>query len=152
MAENAILYDSSKCSACKGCQVMCKQWNMLPSSLGKNTNEFTGTYQSMSALNGDTRLMITFDEKATDKGIEWAFMRKACFHCTDPACLPVCPKSAISKLDNGTVSSTAPSASAASTATPPARSKFPSIGRTSASPTSAPCATTVSAKDSSPPA
>jgi formate dehydrogenase iron-sulfur subunit len=103
MAENAILYDSSKCSACKGCQVMCKQWNMLPSSLGKNTNEFTGTYQSMSALNGDTRLMITFDEKATDKGIEWAFMRKACFHCTDPACLPVCPKSAISKLDNGTV-------------------------------------------------
>jgi formate dehydrogenase beta subunit len=103
MAENAILYDSSKCSACKGCQVQCKQWNMLPSPLGKNTNEFTGTYQSMSALNGDTRLLITFAEKATDKGVEWAFMRKACFHCTDPACLPVCPKSAISKLDNGTV-------------------------------------------------
>ena len=103
MAENAILYDSSKCSACKGCQVQCKQWNDMPSSLVKDGYQFTGTYQSMSALNGDTRLLITFDEKATDKGIEWAFMRKACFHCTDPACLPVCPKSAISKLDNGTV-------------------------------------------------
>jgi formate dehydrogenase beta subunit len=103
MAENAILYDSSKCSACKGCQVQCKQWNMLPSSLSKNTNEFTGTYQSMSALNGDTRILMTFAEKATDKGVEWAFMRKACYHCTDPACLPVCPVGAISKLDNGTV-------------------------------------------------
>lgn len=103
MAETAILYDSSKCSACKGCQVQCKQWNQLPSSTVKNGNQFTGSYQSMSALNGDTRLMITFDEKATDKGVEWAFMRKACFHCTDPACLPVCPKSAISKLENGTV-------------------------------------------------
>lgn len=103
MAENAILYDSSKCSACKGCQVQCKQWNRMPSSLGKDTNEFTGSYQSMPALTGDTRLLITFNEKATDKGVEWAFMRKACYHCTDPACLPVCPKDAISKLENGTV-------------------------------------------------
>jgi len=103
MTESAILYDSSKCSACKGCQVQCKQWNMLPSPLGKNVDEYTGTYQSMSALNGDTRLLITFNEKATDKGVEWAFMRKACYHCTDPACLLVCPVGAISKLDNGTV-------------------------------------------------
>ena len=103
MAENAILYDSSKCSACKGCSVMCKQWNMLPSPLGKNVDEYTGTYQALSALNGDTRLLITFSEKATDKGVEWAFMRKACYHCTDPACMDVCPVGAISKLDNGTV-------------------------------------------------
>jgi formate dehydrogenase beta subunit len=103
MAENAILYDSSKCSACKGCQVQCKQWNMLPSSLGKDENEFTGTYQSMPALTGDTRLLITFDEQDTASGIEWAFMRKACFHCTEPACMEVCPKDAITKQEDGTV-------------------------------------------------
>ena len=103
MTESAILYDSSKCSACKGCQVQCKQWNNLPSSLAKNSNEYTGSYQSMSDLNGDTRLLIEFREKATPEGVEWAFSRRACFHCTEPACMDVCPVGAISKLENGTV-------------------------------------------------
>jgi formate dehydrogenase beta subunit len=103
MTESAILYDSSKCSACKGCQVQCKQWNMLPSSTVKDGYEFTGSYQSMSDLNGDTRLLIEFRETDSEKGVEWAFSRRACFHCTEPACLDVCPVGAISKLADGTV-------------------------------------------------
>ena len=104
MTESAILYDSSKCSACKGCQVQCKQWNMMPSSLTKNDYEFTGSYQSMSDLNGDTRLMIEFRETEAAAGnVEWAFSRRACFHCTNPTCMDACPVGAISKLENGTV-------------------------------------------------
>ena len=103
MTESAILYDSSKCSACKGCQVQCKQWNNMPSSLSKDDYEYTGSYQSMSDLNGDTRLLIEFRETDSEKGIEWAFSRRACFHCTEPACMDVCPVGAISKLENGTV-------------------------------------------------
>ena len=103
MTESAILYDSSKCSACKGCQVQCKQWNMLPSSMLKDGYEYTGSYQSMSDLNGDTRLLIEFREEGTPTGVEWAFSRRACFHCTEPACMDVCPVGAISKLGDGTV-------------------------------------------------
>lgn len=103
MAENAILYDSSKCSACKGCQVQCKQWNMMPSTLELDGNEFTGSYQSMPDLNGDTRIMIEFRETAKDTGVEWAFSRRSCFHCSEPACMDVCPAGAISKLEDGTV-------------------------------------------------
>lgn len=103
MTESAILYDSSKCSACKGCQVQCKQWNMMPSSLVKDGYEYTGSYQSMADLNGDTRILIEFREEEAPNGIEWAFSRRACFHCTNPTCLDVCPVGAISKLENGTV-------------------------------------------------
>ena len=61
--EVAILFDSSHCTGCKGCQVACKQWNMLPSPMGLNENKFTGSYQSPMDLNGNTRLIMTFDEK-----------------------------------------------------------------------------------------
>ena len=27
MAEKAILYDATRCTACRGCQAACKQWN-----------------------------------------------------------------------------------------------------------------------------
>ena len=31
MTEMAILFDSSRCTGCRGCQVACKCWNDLPS-------------------------------------------------------------------------------------------------------------------------
>lgn len=103
MAENAILFDGSKCCACKGCQIMCKQWNELPSNMGMNVYEFTG-YQAPMDLSGDTRLIITFDEtEGGPNGVEWAFGRRSCYHCADPACEKVCPVGAITKLENGTV-------------------------------------------------
>lgn len=93
---NAILFDSSRCSGCKGCQVACKCWNGLPSPMGKNANKFTGSYQSPADLNGDTRLIVTFDEKeGGPNGIEWAFGRKSCMHCIDPACANICPAGAL---------------------------------------------------------
>ena len=42
MADNkevAMLFDSSHCTGCRGCQVACKQWNVLPASLELNANE-----------------------------------------------------------------------------------------------------------------
>ncbi len=103
MAETAIFYDASKCTACKGCQVACKQWNQLSSPLTADEFEFTKSYQSPLELADKTWIIITFAEVDQDIGIEWNFMRNACFHCTDAACEQACPTGAISHVENGAV-------------------------------------------------
>ncbi|MDR1713321.1 MAG: 4Fe-4S dicluster domain-containing protein [Coriobacteriales bacterium] len=100
MADYAIFWDASKCTGCKGCQSACKCWNLLPSPLGKNVNEPTGSYQSPLDLNGNTRLLMTFQENevSDDKkwGVEWSIGRRSCMHCVNPACATVCPSGALS--------------------------------------------------------
>ena len=105
--EVAMLFDSSKCTACKGCQIACKQWNVLFSPLGLNENKFTGSYQAPMDLNGSNRLIMTFKEKRTEskvRPVEWAFGRRSCFHCTEAGCAMVCPTGALKIQPNGVVS------------------------------------------------
>jgi formate dehydrogenase iron-sulfur subunit len=103
MAETAILYDSSKCTACKGCQVACKQWNQLPSPLTNDEYTYTKSFQAPLDLAPKTWLIINFSEEDKEIGIDWNFMRNSCFHCTEAACEMACPVGAISHKDNGAV-------------------------------------------------
>ncbi|MDR2106623.1 MAG: 4Fe-4S dicluster domain-containing protein [Coriobacteriales bacterium] len=106
MADFAIYFDASKCVGCKGCQAACKNWNLLPSPLERNANKPTGSYQSPLELNGDTRLLMRFEENDADQndtgkkwGIEWSIGRRSCMHCIDPACAAVCPSGTLSVDD-----------------------------------------------------
>ncbi|MEW5784840.1 MAG: 4Fe-4S dicluster domain-containing protein [Bacillota bacterium] len=97
--KKTMLIDNSKCIGCRACQVACKQWNQLPA---ENT-QFNGTYENPSRFSPITWTKIAFREYESDGKDRWTFTKLGCMHCTDAACIKVCPASAISHTEYGTV-------------------------------------------------
>jgi len=84
MAGYSILVDTSKCTACRGCQVACKQWNQLPGTHTKNA----GSHQNPSDLSFETYKLVRFSEGQNGDGKPyWYFFSEQCRHCLSPGCM-----------------------------------------------------------------
>lgn len=88
----SILVDTSKCTACRGCQVACKQWNQLPAT--KTTN--WGSYQNPKDLSADTWKVVRFTDGVNGNGkVYWHFFTDQCRHCLSPGCMAAAEKDEI---------------------------------------------------------
>ncbi len=103
MADKAILYDPTRCTACRGCQAACKQWNENDEGAGEQTIN-RGSYENPPDLSPKTWLKMEFREIQNSGKLSWLFTRRACLHCTDAGCVRVCPTHALFHHESGFVS------------------------------------------------
>ena len=98
--QKSMLIDTTLCIGCRACQAACKQWNQLPAE--KTT--FTGSYENPARFSPITWTKIVFREHEDEKGkVRWLFAKQGCMHCTEAACMMVCPANAIYRTEYGTV-------------------------------------------------
>ena len=111
--------DTSVCIGCKACEVACKEWNGVP----EDGIELTGmSYDNTVGLGGSTWRHVAFIEQSAvttvladtgladtglaagnDVGMRWLMSSDVCKHCTEAACLDVCPTGALVRTEFGTV-------------------------------------------------
>ena len=99
MAKGMII-DTTRCQACRGCQVACKQWNLLPGIV----TSFSATQTNPPSLNAATYNVVEFYELTDGQGnLGWHFAQKRCLHCLRPRCVATCRAGAIVKRADGAV-------------------------------------------------
>jgi len=102
MVRKAMLIDESRCTACRGCQVACKQWNDLEGwEYSKTANR--GSYENPPRLSPQTWTRIKFTEYEGTDGFRWLFLKQGCMHCGDPACVRSCPTAALKQQSDGRI-------------------------------------------------
>jgi formate dehydrogenase iron-sulfur subunit len=80
---NSFFIDTSLCTACRGCQVSCKQWHDLPAE--KTTNR--GTHENPPDLSFMTYKVVRMREEVMDGKLQWLFFPEQCRHCMEAPCL-----------------------------------------------------------------
>lgn len=84
-------FDQTRCNGCKACQIACKDKHDLPPGVTwRRVVEYSGgTWQ----VTGDTVRPSVFSY----------YTSVSCNHCEDPICVKVCPTTAMTQRDDGTV-------------------------------------------------
>jgi formate dehydrogenase iron-sulfur subunit len=123
--------DTSLCIGCKACEVACKEWNHVPDDITPWTGDSHDNTRALGAdtwrhvafveqkvpvgADGAARSLVqsaaagglaedaglqTYQE---GDGLRWLMASDVCKHCTDAACLDVCPTGALFRTEYGTV-------------------------------------------------
>ena len=97
--------DTSVCIGCKACEVACKEWNLVPEDGLVWTGE---SYDNTSTLGANSWRHVAFVEQSKPlrgdgEGLRWLMSSDVCKHCTEAACLDVCPTGALFRTEYGTV-------------------------------------------------
>ena len=102
--------DTSVCIGCKACEVACKEWNAVPED-GLSLSGMS--YDNTVGLGASTWRHVAFIEQpvtaslssspAAAEGMRWLMASDVCKHCTESACLDVCPTGALFRTEFGTV-------------------------------------------------
>ncbi len=79
----SFFVDTTICTACRGCQVACKQWHNLPAE--ETTNR--GTYENPADLSFITYKVVRMREQVIDGKLNWLFFPEQCRHCLEAPCL-----------------------------------------------------------------
>jgi formate dehydrogenase iron-sulfur subunit len=99
--------DTSVCIGCKACEVACKEWNAVPED-GLTLSGMS--YDNTVGLGASTWRHVAFIEQPVPaasggaaEGVRWLMASDVCKHCTESACLDVCPTGALFRTEFGTV-------------------------------------------------
>lgn len=79
----SFFVDTTLCTACRACQVACKQWHNLPAEETKNR----GTYENPADLSFDTYKLVRMREEVIGGKLQWLFFPEQCRHCAEAPCL-----------------------------------------------------------------
>jgi formate dehydrogenase iron-sulfur subunit len=89
-----LLIDTSRCIACRACQVACKLWHALPPE---------GNIEPRLDLTGTTFTLVRETEEDVDGKLRRLFFKDQCRHCARPRCKEACPLGAIVTEQTGAV-------------------------------------------------
>ncbi len=79
----AFFVDLTRCTACRGCQIACKQWHKLPAEETVNW----GSHQNPRDLSFSSYRLVRFTEVLKDGKVDWLFFPEQCRHCVEPPCM-----------------------------------------------------------------
>lgn len=90
------LVDTGRCIGCKRCMSACKRWNKLHVERDELVTD------RQTHLSGNNFVVVNLRVDAYNRH-ERTYVHWTCQHCEKPACVGVCPVSAIQKLPQGAV-------------------------------------------------